>query len=256
MLKIEKEEKLRKVQKRTLEKIGMVNKNNFGTDMKIIEVLLDGRVIIQFQDDHKYEKNILLANFKSGNVENPYDRKVFNHGYIGFGKYKPKENRVLNVMYQTWRDMLVRCYYEHKKEQNKSYYGICTVCEEWLNYQNFAKWYENNIYPMGDERIHVDKDILHKGNKIYSPDNCLLVPQRINMLFVEKENKWGFPSGISLSKTGKYITSYNTKHLGSLDTLEEAIAAHDKEKRTHIREVIDEYKNIIPDKVINALLKW
>ena len=86
--------------------------------------------------------------------------------------------------------MLRRCYDEklHKKYPT---YIDCKVCEEWLNFQNFAKWYYNNYYEIENEKICLDKDILHKGNKIYSPDNCVFVPNNINVLFVKSDKSRG-----------------------------------------------------------------
>ena len=62
--------------------------------------------------------------------------------------------------------------------------------------QIFSDWSDENKYKCG-ERLHIYKDILYPGNKIYSPDTCILVPQRINLLFMNKPNKRGLPNGIS-----------------------------------------------------------
>ena len=62
-------------------------------------------------------------------------------------------------------------------------------------FQNFAKWFDDNKYEV-DGRLHIDKDILYPNCKIYSPETCLLIPQRINMLFLNKPNKRGLPNGI------------------------------------------------------------
>jgi hypothetical protein len=53
----------------------------------------------------------------------------------------------------------------------------------------------------------LDKDILYKGNKIYSPDTCVFVPQEINALFVKNDaNRGDLPIGVfyTLTKTNKY----------------------------------------------------
>ena len=89
--------------------------------------------------------------------------------------------------------MINRCY--HSKDRFSAYYGTCTVCEEWLNFQVFADWYETHEYPV-NERLHLDKDILFAGNKEYAPKKCMLVPQRLNMMFMNKPNKRGLPNGI------------------------------------------------------------
>ena len=63
--------------------------------------------------------------------------------------------------------MIRRCYADL---ENCSSYKDVIVCKEWHNFQNFAKWYEDNYYQFRDEIMQVDKDILKHGNKEYSPD--------------------------------------------------------------------------------------
>ena len=104
--------------------------------------------------------------------------------------------------------------------------------------------------------MHLDKDILHKGNKVYAPENCLIVPQRINMLFSHKPNKYGLPNGVKPTSSGKFEAKYNKQYLGIFNTLEEAEMAHKESKRKAIKEVAEDYKPYIPDKVYKALLAW
>jgi hypothetical protein len=239
-------------------KIGTIKKNNYGTDMKVIDVISYDRVIIQFQDEYKIEKEIFWENFKRGTVANPYDRTIFGIGYLGVGKYETKhDGNKVNKAYSNWNDMFVRCYSEEKKDKFPAYYGICSVCDEWHNYQNFAKWYEENFYPVEGTRVHIDKDILVKGNKVYSPETCCYVPQRINMVFMKKSRitDSDLPTGIRRTLTG-YSAEYNTKYLGNYENLEDAILQYDKAKRTHIRDLAEEYKSILPIKTYDALLKW
>lgn len=69
--------------------------------------------------------------------------------------------------------MIKRCYNQKCLLKDNTYRG-CSVCDEWLNFQNFGEWYDENYYEVPNEVMDLDKDILHKGNKIYSPDNCVL----------------------------------------------------------------------------------
>lgn len=69
-------------------------------------------------------------------------------------------------------DIINRCYNAKFREKQLQYTG-CTVCEEWLNYSNFKVWYgQNGIKGMA---LDLDKDILFKGNKVYSPETCCFV---------------------------------------------------------------------------------
>lgn len=236
--------------------MGETKVNRYGTPMKIIKYNSSSDVIVEFQDEHKFKTKTTYSNFNRETIINPYDKSVCDIGYIGEGKYSYQSNGEVNTVYDIWKNMLRRCYSDKLRWKFPAYEG-CEMCDEWLNLQNFCEWYFENYYDVGDGgRMHIDKDILFKGNNLYAPDKCLIVPQRINMLFIEKKNKWNLPSGISLSKTGKYITKYNTKHLGTLNTLEEAILAHDTEKRNSIKDVVAEYGNKLPDEVISALLAW
>lgn len=224
--------------------------------MKIIRYRSWDDIDVEFLDKYKYvKKHATYSNFKKGEIKNPYDRSVFNIGYVGVGKYMTR-NTVLKkpeTSYETWTSMLERCY--KNQELFPAYYGICTVCKEWHNYQTFADWYDENKYSV-NERLHIDKDILFPNSKLYSPETCLLVPQRINMLFLNKPNKNGLPNGITKTKTGKYIAKYNGERIDTYNTIEEAYEAYAKKKEYMIKIIADEYKEIIPLKVYSALIHY
>ena len=150
--------------------------------------------------------------------------------------------------------MIRRCYNEGTKDKFPAYYGICKVCNQWLNMQIFSEWFEENKYECG-ERLHIDKDILYPGNKIYSPDTCILVPQRINMLFMNKPNKRGLPNGIRKAY-GKYLAKYNNEELGAYTTLEDAYNVYAAKKEENIKQIADEYKELIPEKLYVALYNY
>jgi hypothetical protein len=225
--------------------------------MKIIEAHRSYDITIEFQDKYKLQVKTTIQNFKRGGVKNPYDITVAGVGYLGVGKYRVSKNCKHNESYREWMRILVRCYGEIHRSQYPSY-AECTVCEEWKCYQNFARWYEENYYNIEEGRIHLDKDILYKGNKEYSPDKCIFVPQRINMIFMERTNrKYNLPTGVSYSSNKqKYCVSYGGVPQGTYSTLEEAVAIHTREKRKHIKNVADEYKYKIPERVYNALINW
>lgn len=221
--------------------------------MRIIFARNKSDIDVQFLDEYGYVKrHALYINFSKGQIKNPYDKNKYGVGYLGLGKHRSKVNGQYNYIYDAWADMLNRCY--HSKKNFPAYYGICTVCDEWLNFQVFGDWYEEHEYPV-NERLHIDKDILFPKSNIYSPKTCLLVPQRINMLFVNLPNKRGLPNGIIKHKNG-YLSKYNGKELGVYPTLEEAYEVYANVKENKIKEVADEYKNIIPKETYEALYKY
>lgn len=237
-------------------KVGTIKNNNQGTPMKIVAYHKYNDMEVQFLDEHGYVKeHVLCGAFDRGEVKNPYDRTVFGVGYLGVGEYSTGQVKNQPLEYITWSNMLGRCYSKRMSENQRSYYGITTVCEEWQNYQVFAKWFWDNYYEV-DERLHLDKDILNPKNTVYSPKNCILVPQRINELFHYKPKKNGLPSGITLTNACRYSVTCCGSSLGTYATLEEAYGTYAIEKERIIKQVADEYKNIIPQKVYDALYQY
>lgn len=224
--------------------------------MRIIRYGSISDIDVQFMDEYGHiVHNAVYTNFKNGQIKNPYDKTTYGVGYLGFGKYMAKADGKVVESYNVWHDMIRRCYSEKSKEKFQAYFHICMVSKLWHNYQNFAEWFNENKYEV-DGRLHIDKDILYPGNKIYCPDTCILVPQSINMLFMNKPNKRGLPNGISLTQTGKYDVKYCKKKLGRYNSLEDAFLVYAKEKKNAIVKIAEEYKNVIPIRVYNALLDY
>lgn len=224
---------------------------NQGCKAKIVEYIRKDKVIITF-DDINYI-TCTISNLKRGNVLNPYHPSIYGVGFFGVGKYKGslKKEKVL----VTWFGMLRRCYNEKEREKHPSYKG-CSVAGEWHNFQNFAQWfYENYI-----EGFHLDKDILVKGNKVYSPETCCFVPQEINNLLTNrKESRGLYYIGVRFlnSKFHARIRKKNFYfHLGSYKTPEEAFQAYKTAKEQYIKEIADKWKDKIDPRVYQAMYDY
>lgn len=227
--------------------------------MKIIDDISKEKVLVEMIDTHKYRTEAFYFNFKRGTVLNPYDRTIANVGYIGECDYRCDFNgsHFRKMMHHVWDNMIRRCYDETIRYKNPTYQN-CITCDEWHNYQNFATWYEKNYYEAGNGYMHIDKDILYKNNNVYSPKTCLIVPQRINMMFMTKSRKTDsdLPQCISRKVNDRYGAMYGGKSLGVYNTLEEAMNKYNEAKYKAICEVADEYKENLPPKVYNALINW
>ena len=210
-------------------------------------------------------KRVQYSNFKEGNIKCPYERKVYGVGYLGEGKYKTRENGKATRVYSTWNSMLQRCYNEKCQEKNPTYKN-CSVTEEWYNFQNFAEWYYNNYYEIEGERMCLDKDILVKHNKIYSPDTCIFVPQTINVLFTKSDETRGDSVIGTTLDYGKYIVQCSMinpktgkskcEYLGTYDTETEAFQVYKYYKEKNIKQVADYYGNKIPQKLYDGMYKY
>ena len=244
-------------------RIGKINISNEGYEMKIIKYDNCDNIWIEFQDEYKARVYTSYKAFKKGEVKNPFHKTICDVGYVGIGKYKTRENRKNTKAYTTWTNMIKRCYDPYEINRHLTYIDSY-VCDEWLCFQNFAKWFYKNYYEIPNERMCVDKDILIKGNKIYSPETCLIVPNRINVLFIKCDKSRGkYPIGVCFYKN-KFMcqcriyenNKQKQKYLGLYNTLEEAFCAYKKFKESYIKQVADEYKDLIPQRLYDAMYKY
>lgn len=249
-----------------IDRTGEKNINNFESEMVIIKYRKNNDIDVYFPEYDWIAKNRRYQEFKNGKIKCPYEPSVYKIGYLGEGKYKISENGKKTRVYKTWSGMLQRCYDEKIQEKHPTYIG-CKVCDEWLNFQNFAKWYEGNYYEVDSERMELDKDILIKHNKIYSPETCVYVPQTINLLFTKKQNnRGGSVIGATTRENGKYTvhcTIFNPetgkskiKHLGVYSTQEKAFEVYKYYKEKNIKIVADYYENKIPNKLYLAMYNY
>nr|DAE62888.1 MAG TPA: hypothetical protein [Caudoviricetes sp.]DAI99539.1 MAG TPA: hypothetical protein [Caudoviricetes sp.] len=249
-----------------INRIGERNYNNFGSEMVIVNYNGCMDIDVYFPEFDWIFKHAKYNNFKKGEIKCPYERRFYNVGYLGEGKYKVSENGKNTRVYDTWKAMLQRCYSEKEHERHPTYIG-CEVYEGWHNFQNFAKWYKDNYYEVGNEKMCLDKDILFKGNKIYSPDTCIFVPETINKLFIKNDkNRGESVIGATLCKNGKYQAQCNIinpetgkskqEYLGLYDSQEKAFQVYKYHKERNIKQIADYYKIHIPQKLYDAMYNY
>lgn len=245
-----------------LDRTGEARTNNFGSKMIILNYIRCDNIDVYFPEYDWVFEHTTYNNFKRRSLKCPYERRTCGVGYLGEGDAPVKINKKWSNVYILWHGMMMRCY--DKNYQIKQYtYKDCSVCEEWHNYQNFYKWYKDNYYEFQNERIAVDKDILCKSNKIYSPDNCVFVPQSINNLFVKREASRGeYPIGVSYHKTSnKFRASCNNVDkksiiLGDFDNPVDAFNEYKRFKELTIKKKADLCKDLIPKKLYDAMYRY
>lgn len=170
--------------------------------------------------------------------------------------------RKYNKPYVVYTGMMKRCYSERYQKLKPSYVGT-KVCESWLKPENFYDWFSENYNPDIMANWQLDKDILVKDNKVYSPETCCFVPKEINALFTKRQNRRGeYPIGVSKIKYGKKpyfscLGKYGKRvRLGYYETPQEAFIAYKQAKELHIKEIADSFKHLIEDRVYKALYAY
>lgn len=239
--------------------IGKTFINRQNSSFTVIEYINTDNICIIF-NDNGIIKNTSSRIIDKGGPIDPMKPSVYNIGYIGYGKYNAIVKGVRTREYDTWHDMLRRCYDEKISSKHTTYLE-CEVCKEWHNFQNFAEWYNNNFYQIKNHRMNLDKDILLKGNKIYCPERCVFVDDRINKLFIKSNKTRGeLPIGVKrISKNSYYAYSGDSK-IGwitkPLSSIEEAFNMYKDSKEKVIKSVAEEYKNLIPYKLYIAMINY
>lgn len=160
--------------------------------------------------------------------------------------------------YRKWKDMLKRCYYQKTFQT----YFDCEVCDSWLIFSEFKTWCkeQEELYNIDIATLHLDKDLLITGNKIYSPETCLFVHSKVNTFILDSGAARGdFPLGVCLNKTKtkyeswcRYPLSRRQTYLGVYETPEEAHEAWRHHKEKYAKLLIEDL-NIKDSRVISIL---
>lgn len=159
-----------------------------------------------------------------------------------------------------WRNMLRRCYVPSVQEKYPTYMG-CTVSDTFKVYTHFQDWYFDQ-FGYAIKGWQIDKDLLIKGNKLYSEDTCILLPKEINMALINRKAKRGcLPVGVSASKTkGKYISQLSLEgriyYLGTFSTAEQAFLAYKQVKEAHLSDLAERYKILLDPRAYHALKNY
>ncbi|WP_080845590.1 hypothetical protein [Cytobacillus gottheilii] len=233
-----------------------VNKN--GSPMEIVKYTNNKDILVKFTDSGNVVR-CAYSSFSKGSLLDPSDKTVYGVGYYGVGQHISSENHKMSHKYKTWHGMMRRCY-DKEFHKRSPIYADCAVAEVWHNYQNFGDWYDENYYSIDGHMMHLDKDILVKGNKIYSPDTCIFVPAAINSLFIkvhdEKRKLYTCVYYNPKRLEYKYTARTKDKFIGSFKTHEEAANAYVKYKNLLFRDKAYEYKDLIPNKLYEAMLNY
>jgi hypothetical protein len=239
-------------------RIGEVYKTFYGEKIEIVRYGGSKDCDVKFENGFVKTK-LPFDSIKSGYIKNPYRKSIYGVGFVGEGNYKYKHAGGGLKSVLCWNTMLRRCYDSvlHKKRPT---YKDVTVCEEWHNFQNFAKWFDESYNPETMKGWHLDKDILVQGNRIYSPETCCFVPQEINSAFsIKKVPSSCNTPGISM-EGAKYKVRCRIEGkevcFGNFEKEEDAFYTYREAKLREIKRLADFWKGQIEDKVYKAMYNW
>ena len=239
--------------------VGKVCKSKSSGDFKVLKYNDARNVEIQFLKTG-FEASATLGNIRNGKVKDRYSPSVFGVGITGT-KYPTNEGGVNTKEYALWKNMLKRCYSDTCKKKQPTYED-CEVSENFKYYEYFYDWCQNQV-GFGNQDWQLDKDLLIKGNKVYSEDSCVFIPQEINSLLVKCAASRGeHLIGVCWSKTNNAFKAQVRKnkgkreHLGYFKTEIEAFRAYKEAKEAFVKEQAEKWKGKIDDRAYNALINY
>lgn len=236
---------------------GKIFKTTKYGDLVITKYIDNHNVQVKFINTN-YETTAHICHIRNGLVKDRLFPSLYGVGVVGDAS--TIIDGVVLKECKLWRGIIARCYNSgfHK---NSPTYKDCSVSENFKYYPFFQDWCNKQI-GFNEDGWHLDKDILIKGNKVYSEDTCCFVPQEINGLFIKNDAVRGdLPIGVWYNKRDrKYVAQmsrFKEKiRLGYFSTPEEAFYTYKTAKEAYIKEVANKWKDQIDLRVYEALMKY
>lgn len=183
------------------------------------------------------------------------------HGHGINDKSRPARiNSKRLIQYELWIGMIRRCYSDNERNKFKSY-SDCSVSDNFKRYSYFYDWYNSNIVN-SKIKYDLDKDLLIKGNRVYSEETCVLIPRKLNLLLVLKKSQRGrYLIGVTFGRRQKKFQSQisiNGKniHIGYFNSEIDAYSAYKNRKESYVKDMADKWKGQISPKAYNALMSY
>lgn len=225
-----------------------VFKTNMCGDCIVVEYRGAKDVTVRFEDTG-FETTVAMYSLQKGEVKDRLKPSFYGVGVVGEAFVKNDQ------MYNTWMCMLNRCYGATHTKKN-SPYKDCSVSENFKYYPYFKEWCNKQI-GFGNKGWALDKDILVKGNRVYSEDTCCLVPAEINSLLTRYTKESDTCKGVYYNKKlGKFSAHLLGKYIGLFTTELEAFQVYKQAKEAYIKEVANKWKDRIDNRVYEALMNW
>ena len=239
--------------------VGKVCKSKSSGDFKIVKYNDSKNVEIQFLNTG-FKTTVPLWSIEIGKVKDRYLPSVFGVGIVGT-KYPAYEYGVATKEYYLWYSMLRRCYSANYKKKQPTYVG-CKCSENFKSYEYFYEWCHKQI-GFSNQSWHLDKDLLVKGNKVYSEDSCVFIPSEINLLLTKCEASRGeHLIGVSWNSRDKAFKARvnrnkgKQEYLGYFKTEIEAFNAYKIAKEAFVKEQANKWKSQIDDRAYEALMNY
>ena len=145
-----------------------------------------------------------------------------------------------------------------EKQKKSPLYVGCT--SSFHDFQDFSEWCQNQVGYNLD--FHLDKDLLVRGNKVYSKDTCVFLPQELNKLLTKRQRFRGnLPIGLTWEKNNTSIRVGFTRdslrvNAGSYQSIEVAFYVYKNLKEDWIKKQAAKWQSQIDPRAYEALMAY
>lgn len=184
--------------------------------------------------------------------------------YNSGGKHITRFDGIKLKVCALWENLRVRCELLPERDESRfGKYSDVRVCDEWLDYQNFAEWAYNVDY--FERGWQLDKDLLSNEN-IYSPDTCVFLPVEVNNILNTKTRKRGeLPMGLSWQTPKKKVINvqfvckypqFTVREYLKPDQIEEGFQIYKKARESYVQFLAEKYKDRLDPRAYKALKEY
>ena len=188
--------------------------------------------------------------------------------YNSEGIYKTRIAGIKTKACQLWENLRNRTEYLPLRNPSRhGKYADVIVCGEWKDFQVFADWFystkSNGHYHEG---WTLDKDLLVKGCKVYSPETCVFLPPEVNRALNTRSRARGeLPVGLCYGgKNRAFIDmqygcddpDYHVWKYFPVDQVAEAFAEYKVAREGNIRNMAITYEGKLDSRAYSALLSY
>lgn len=174
-----------------------------------------------------------------------YEEKHYSNYYY--------DDEFYNLAKKRWDNMIGRT-------TNGRYecYDEVEVCEEWKDFSNYYEWFKDNWVDY-DGRVDVDKDLIDKNSKIYSPETCCIIPHEINIgiRIADSAESRGTVNWDKRRQAYKVRLNVYTRHINTQRRkYKDALDLYFKKKDEFVKAMAEDFKDIIDKRAYDALMKY
>lgn len=204
--------------------VGKIYKMNQGFFVKVLDYKGSREVLVEILiTGERITRS--LTEIKKGSIKD-YSLLTSNgKGYLGKRGYSRKETLI-------WRSF---------KRKYENIYGIC---DNWLSFEIFIKWYNEN---KRDNFCLVTHLLEEKG--ACDESNTYFLPSQLHRILLPSSGYW-------ISPKGKIRLNFMDGSYGIFSSKLEAIEKHKEVKKAYIVSLVEEYKNHISIELYNKIINY